>query len=124
MRLNDFRGQIVRRTNACARFLEGRGEHSCNAQISNLHEAIFRQENVLTFKISMDDLPIMDMFHTQTYLREPVKYLRLRERSATLRLDPPLQVSTVAVVHDDAKLSSLRLEDFYKCHNVGMAKSF
>ena len=72
----------------------------------------------------MDDLPIMDMFHAQTYLREPVEYLRLGEWPAFLRLDPSLQVSTVTVVHDDAKLPSLRLEDFYKCHNVGMAKSF
>ena len=60
----------------------------------------------------MNDLPIMDMLHTQANLREPVQDLVFREGPTTLGFDPPLQVSTIAEVHYDAELAPFRFEHF------------
>ena len=38
----------------------------------------------------MDDLPIMDMFHAETNLGEPIENLVLGERPASLILNPLL----------------------------------
>ena len=64
----------------------------------------------------------MDMFHTQTYLREPVEYLRLGERSSALRLDPPLQIATIAEVHNDTEFASFSFEHFDERDDVRVAE--
>ena len=41
----------------------------------------------------MNDLSIVNMFHSQTYLSKPVQNLRLCDRPSTLFFDPALQVT-------------------------------
>ena len=42
----------------------------------------------------MDDLPVVDMLHSEANLREPVQDLDFGEGAPTLVLDPLLQITT------------------------------
>ena len=72
----------------------------------------------------MDHFPVMNMLHTQADLSEPVKNLVLREWPPSLRFNPTLQVTTITVIHDDAKLAFLSLENFNEGDNIWMAERF
>ena len=47
-------------------------QHSRDAEVSELHHTTTSEEDILTFDISVQDLPIMDVFEPETYLCEPV----------------------------------------------------
>ena len=72
----------------------------------------------------MDDLPVMDVLHPKTNLGEPIEDLTLRERSSSLLFDSVLQVTTISIVHDDAKFASFSLVDLNECYYVWMLQSF
>ena len=62
LRLDDFRREVVRRANDGLGFRLGFTEHSGNAEVSQLDHVVFSEENVLRFQISVQYLPIMNMF--------------------------------------------------------------
>ena len=88
--LHDLWWKVVRGTYDCTRILHRRREYLSNTEISNLDYSLTSQEDVLTLKVTMKDLSVVDMFETKAYLSEPFKNLRLIEWSATLLLDPVL----------------------------------
>lgn len=71
----------------------------------------------------MNDLPIMNMLHTQANLREPVQDLVFREGPTTLGLHTSLKISTIAEVHNDAELTSFSFKNFDESDNVWVIES-
>ena len=72
----------------------------------------------------MDDFSIVNVLHAEANLCEPVQNLILRERPASLRLDPSLQVATIAEVHNDTEFSSFGFEHFDERDDVWVAERF
>eukprot|EP00354_Favella_ehrenbergii_P006050 CAMPEP_0170477332 /NCGR_PEP_ID=MMETSP0123-20130129/18633_1 /TAXON_ID=182087 /ORGANISM="Favella ehrenbergii, Strain Fehren 1" /LENGTH=73 /DNA_ID=CAMNT_0010749037 /DNA_START=3291 /DNA_END=3512 /DNA_ORIENTATION=+ len=70
----------------------------------------------------MDHLPVVDVLHAEADLSKPIKDLLLGEWPPTLVLDSLLQITAIAVVHDDAQLAFLGLEHFNECHDVGVVE--
>ena len=122
--MDDLRRQIVRGSNLRARFLECLRQYFSDSEIADLDKALLSHEDILTFKVTVNYFAIMNVLHSEAYLSEPIEDLVLRERSTALVLDPFLQITTVAVVHDDAKLASLSFEDLNKGHDVRMIECF
>ena len=52
-------------------------EHARNTEITDFNLAWLRHEDVLSFQISVQDLPIMDMLDGKGHLDEPVQDLIL-----------------------------------------------
>lgn len=75
-----------------------------NIQITEFDHTIFRQEDISTFDISMNDFLIMKWFQPQHHLVEDGPYVCfLREaRSFFGIVDFGLEVTIIAVFHDNA----------------------
>ena len=121
--------------------MQSLSKHLGDTQVTDFDETALSEEDILALKISVDDLTIMDVFHSETDLSKPVQNLILTERSTTLVLYSLLQITTcekslkvsqvngdvriartVTVVHDDAQLASLSFENFDKCYDVWMTE--
>ena len=72
----------------------------------------------------MDHFSIVNVLHPEANLCEPVQDLIFRKGPAALGLDPPLQVTTVTEVHNDAQFASFGLEDLDEGDNIGVVKGF
>lgn len=57
---------------------------SCDSEITELDDILLCQEDVLTLDVSMKNLSIMNVFHTEANLSEPVHDLRLGEVATSL----------------------------------------
>lgn len=47
-------------------------EHLRDAEVSELDSSVLHEENVLALEVSVDDLPIVYVFDSETHLREPL----------------------------------------------------
>ena len=91
--LDNLWREVVWRANHCSCLLHSLHEHFCDSEISNLDKSSLGQEDILTLQVTVDDLPIMDVLHSQANLGEPVKHLILSEWSAPLFFNSVLQVT-------------------------------
>lgn len=99
------------------------GQNSGDTEISQLDHTSFRQEDILTFDVSMKNLPVVDVFHPQAELCEPVENLAFTEVATSLTLDPILQITSICIVHHDVELLLLCFVNFSEHDNVRMIKS-
>jgi len=51
-------------------------ENSCDAKIPQLDHPRLCEEDVLSLDVSVENLPVMNMFQPETYLNKPVQDLR------------------------------------------------
>ena len=80
----------------------------------------------------MQDFPVMTMLQSKAYLCEPVQHLVFREvvESSSglpllmLFLDSALQITTISIVHHNAKLALLSLVHLSEPNDAWMIKSF
>ena len=75
--LYDLGRQVVRRADHSLGLGLSLAEHASNTEIAQLYHVFFRQENVLGFKVSVQNLSIMNMFQSEADLREPIQYVIL-----------------------------------------------
>jgi len=122
--LDHFGGQVVGCSDHRLRLLHGGLEHLGNAKVADLDNALLRQKHILSLQISVNNFSVMDVFHSQANLGEPVEYLAFGYRTPSLLLDPLLEITSVSKVHDNAKLSLLGFVDFDEGTDVGMSKGF
>ena len=73
--LHDLWTQVVWSAYNCRSHLCRWLENSGYTEISKFHDAALHQEDILRFDISVQDLPVMAVFQSQTDLREPQKNL-------------------------------------------------
>jgi hypothetical protein len=57
----------------------------------------------LTFEVSMNDSPLMNVSECEAELNEPVEDLFLGEELSVLQFDECGEIPSVAVLHDDAQ---------------------
>ena len=74
-----------------------------NAKISELDRHIARQENVLGFKVSVDDLALVNVLQGEANLNEPIENISFLEILVVLYPSPYVvaQVPHIAVLHYD-----------------------
>ena len=70
----------------------------------------------------MQNLPIVHMLEPQAYLSEPVKNEALAKEAAALLLYHFLQVTSICIVHDDAKLAFLGLVNLAESDYIGVVE--
>jgi hypothetical protein len=76
--LTDLRRQIVRSTDSSLCAIVSVLEYSSNTEVTNLDLAVLRHEDVLSFQVSVQDLPVMNVFDCKRHLHEPVQNLVFR----------------------------------------------
>ena len=118
--LDDLGGQVVGRPHHCAGLLDGVTQHLGDAEVADLDDALLGQEDVGSLDVSVDDLAIVDVLHSQAHLGKPIKDLILAEGLPALLLDFLTNVASVSVIHDDAQLTALGLEGLDKLYDVGV----
>jgi hypothetical protein len=81
-------------------------QNSCDTEVSDFDSAVLVHENVLSFEITMQNLPVMNMFDRKGHLHKPVEDLVLAVLDLTEFLlvgDFCVEVSAICIVHDDAE---------------------
>ena len=63
------------------------GKDFSDTEVTKFNDATLSEEDVLTFEISVEDLSVVNMFETETYLSKPLEYLVFREVSSALFFD-------------------------------------
>mmetsp|Transcript_53871 Transcript_53871/g.144216 ORF Transcript_53871/g.144216 Transcript_53871/m.144216 type:complete len:414 (-) Transcript_53871:125-1366(-) len=113
--------QIVGCPNLCSRTGHGAGQDLGNAKITHLHIAALREEEVARLQVSVEHMPVVNVFYGQDGLRVPSQHLVLAERHAsTLRRFYLLrEVSSLAEIHNDAEPPTVN-EALAITHNVRM----
>ena len=76
--LANFWTQVVRSTNCGLGAIVGVLEHTGNPKISNFYLSVLGHEDVLCFKVSVQDFTIMNVLYCECHLHKPVKNLVLR----------------------------------------------
>ena len=76
--MTDFWTQVVRRANSCLGAVVGVLEYSSDAKISNFHLPVLGHKDVLSFEVSVQDFPVVDMLDCESHLDKPVEYLIFR----------------------------------------------
>ena len=81
-------------------------EYSSYAEISYFYRSVLIHENILCLQVSMQDLPIVDVFYCQSHLHEPVQNLILAIADFTylfLVCYFGIEITTVSIVHNNAE---------------------
>jgi hypothetical protein len=76
----------------------------------------------LRLQVSVNDFPVMDMFHRQTYLSKPVQDLVLTEITSLCVFNFCTQVASICVVHYNIQ-STIFNVCLYKLDDVRMIES-
>ena len=95
--LDHFGGQVVGCSDHRLRLLHGGLEHLGNAKVADLDNALLRQKHILSLQISVNNFSVMDVFHSQANLGEPVEYLAFGYRTPSLLLDPLLEITSYKI---------------------------
>jgi hypothetical protein len=69
--LADLRRQVIWRPNSCIGAVVRMLEYSSNSEISDFNIALLRQEYILSFEISMQNLLVMHIVHRKSHLDKP-----------------------------------------------------
>lgn len=80
-------------------------QNSSNTEITYFNITFWSEEDVLGFKVSMKNLFIMHVVHSQGHLDKPCNDLVFREESSELLLFSYFMkhIASFAIVHDDAE---------------------
>ena len=70
--VDNFWTEVVWRANDRNRLLNRITQHFCDSKISEFYNTVLRQKYVARFQITVQNLPIMTMFHSKANLGEPV----------------------------------------------------
>lgn len=126
--LVQFRRDVVRCTGERLRHVIGLGEDPRLAEVTDLQQTVLHHENVHGLQVPMNDLAVVAVLQAEANHREPPHDLVLAEvldRTTCfillyLLVDDFLQVTTVAVLHDDFQVAVLRLEYVVDTDDVGV----
>lgn len=91
--LDDLRREVVWRSDNSPSVLHGRGKYLSDTEVTNLYDSRASEEDVLTLEVTMEDLPIMDVFKTETDLGKPLEHLLLTKWLAPLLFNFVLQIT-------------------------------
>jgi len=72
-----FRRYIIRRSYGSLSAVAGVLEHPSNSEVTDFDLVFAREKNILGFKISMQNLSIVNIFRCQSDLHKPIEYLTL-----------------------------------------------
>lgn len=97
-------------------------KHACNSKVTQLNYVLLRKKDVLAFYVSVEDLPVMNVLHAETDLCEPIHDLRFLKIPATLVCYQLRNVTTVGIVHHNAKVALFRLVELPESHDVRMVE--
>ena len=64
-----------------------------DSEIPNFDNALFGQEDILAFQVSVKNLPIVNVLHAEAQLSEPFQNLTFWEVSTPLSFDLVLQIT-------------------------------
>ena len=70
--LDDLRGEVIRCSNNGFRLGTSVGENARNSKITQLHDALFGAEDILTLQVSVQDFLVVAVLDCQRDLSEPV----------------------------------------------------
>ena len=91
----DYLGrEVVGRPDDRSGVLPSRIQHPSNAEITQFNHPSSCEEHVLGFEISVEDLAIVHMLHSETHLCEPLKNKTFVHISASALFDLFLDVSS------------------------------
>lgn len=79
-------------------------EYFCDSKIANFEGIVLHQEDILCFEISMHNFSVVDMFESETDLREPVEHLILRDKLTLIFYHFLAEIPSITVIHDNAEL--------------------
>jgi hypothetical protein len=118
----NLRAQIVGRAHHSLSLVHSFVQHFGNAKVAKFDNSSLRQKYILCFQISVQDLAIVHMLHRQADLREPVQNLILRHVSTFFFLffDFALEITSIGVIHNDAKLPLFGFIDFFEMYDIWM----
>jgi hypothetical protein len=95
-------------------------KHSRDSEIPHFDDALFCHEHILTLYIPMKDFSVVNVFHSQTYLREPVKNFLFIKIPSILLLNHLLQITSICKVHHYAQMTLFCFVNFAEAYDVGM----
>ena len=78
--LQHLRCHAIVRANKCRGLVSSSFQNFRNAEVTQLHHKVLRQENVFVLDIAMQNIVFVDMLHTETNLGKIVEDLVLGER--------------------------------------------
>lgn len=107
-------------------------QHSRNTKVSYFEYFFLRNENIFRFQISVNDSFIMNMLHSQTYLRKQIENLILLpvlHPSSFLAFLQRLrylssQISLMSIIHNNTQFIIIGDIHLSKPHNIGILEHF
>ena len=103
--LADLGAQVIRRANLRLRAGRCALEDLGDAEVSHLHGAILREEQVARLQVPVQDVFVVEVLQGLSHLGEPFEDLLFRQDGPRLLglLNPFCEVAALAKVHEDAK---------------------
>ena len=99
-------------------------QNSSNTKVTKFDNILFRNEHILAFDVSVQDLAIMYMLHTKTDLGKPIHDLGFREVPSALVCYKLCKITSISEVHDNTKMAFLCFVKLPESHNVWMVQYF
>jgi hypothetical protein len=128
--LDDLRGEVVGGSYDGLGLGARVGKDTGDSEVTQLDDSIFVDKDVLTLKITMQNLFVVAMLNGEGDLGEPVQKLILGHIVlAALAVDCleallnfALKITIICVVHYDAQLALFGFVDFPETHDIGVVK--